>query len=97
MPAGDLSSATFRELLDAVRTPRQAWKRPTSLGELARRCGISRSMLYAMMRGTQVPSSSTIALVARGLKRPVAEVAAAVHASRLARIAIACASPEDAE
>lgn len=68
MTSGGVVEVDLRALLEKSRAARKPWLAPLSFAKLAKRCGVSRAHLYALMNGTKEPSAQTLHKLARGLR-----------------------------
>jgi DNA-binding phage protein len=68
----------FRQLVDQARASSNPKEPPTSMHQIAERCGVSRVTLYNIIDGAKRPTPWTVAKIAGGLGLSEDEVEASI-------------------
>lgn len=74
----------FRELVDQAALYKDSTRKPRNMTVMAKKCGISRTHLYYLFRGTKTAGPWTIAKIAKSFGITEAVVRRALEASRAA-------------
>jgi transcriptional regulator with XRE-family HTH domain len=82
--AGDQAGLSLAELGARIRAERE--RRGLSAEDLARRCRVSRSMLYEIERGRKAPTVLVLDRIATGLGTSIARLVGGKHRGRVVRL-----------